>query len=98
MSLIEQFRQMVGAYYGVLEMDEYPTNIFETKKIENFIRQFVKDNPIDDYDLYEEAKKIEYIPLKMRLQDSLVILNRINGPMDLNLLIKKKIRELDKDT
>lgn len=94
MELEDQFRYLVGGYYGVYLMDEYTLKEYILKDIEDYIRDFVKANPIDNYNYEEEAKKIKENSLdKTKLQDALLVLNRMNGPMDLVFLIKKKLKK-----
>ena len=94
MELEDQFRYLVGGYYGVYLMDEYTLKEYILKDIEDYIRDFVKVNPIDNYNYEEEAKKIkENSSDKTKLQDALLVLNRMNGPMDLVFLIKKKLKK-----
>ena len=50
MNLEDQFRLLVGGYYGVLEMDEYDLKLYVLKDIEDYIRDFIRLNPIDDFD------------------------------------------------
>ena len=54
----------------------------------------MKENNIDDLKDKMEQYKDE-LSLKTKLQDSLIILNRINASMELILLIKDKIKEMD---
>ena len=66
------------------------------KKIEECINSFIETSPINGYDYEKMALKLkEEIPLKTKLQDSLIILNRIDGPMELVLMIKKRIKDLN---
>lgn len=92
MNLEDQYRLLVGGYYGVLEMDEYDLKEYVLKDIEDYIKNFIKLNPIDNFDYKEEAQKIEDIPLKRKLQDALIILNKINGSIELILMIKKQLK------
>jgi len=95
MSLEDQYRYLVGAYYGVIEMDEYDLKVYVLKDIENYIKDFIEVYPIDNFNYKKEAQKIENeVPLKTKLQDALLVLNKINGPLDLILLIKKRLKEL----
>lgn len=95
MSLEDQYRYLVSAYYGVIEMDEYDLKVYILKDIENYIRDFVSSCPIDNFDYEKEAEKIEReFPLKTKLQDALLVLNKINGPIELILMIKKKLKEI----
>lgn len=95
MSLEDQFRYLVGAYYGVIEMDEYDLKVYVLKDIENYIKDFLDVSPIENFDYKKEASLIEEnTSLKTKLQDALLVLNKINGPIELTLLIKKRIKEI----
>ena len=95
MSLEDQYRYLVGAYYGVIEMDEYDLKVYVLKDIENYIKDFIDVYPIDNFDYRKEAQKIEdEVSLKTKLQDALLVLNKINGPIELSLLIKKRLKEI----
>lgn len=91
---IEELRLYLGAYYGVVEMDEYITKIYILKEIEDYIKDFVKTSDFRDIDYGKECQIVENLPLKRKLQDSLYLLNKINGPMDLVLLIKEKLKNI----
>ena len=96
MKLEDEFKLLVGAYYGVEEMDEYALKVYVLKDIEDLIKRFIEISPISGYDYEKMALKFkEEVPLKTKLQDSLIILNRINGPIELILLIKNRIKELN---
>ena len=82
MDLKDTFRYFVGAYYGVSEMDNYELKEYVLKDIEEYIKEFIKDNPIKDFDYRRE------------LQDSLIVLPKVNASMELILLVKAKIKEL----
>ena len=92
--LINQFRYLVGGYYGVSLMDEYDLKEYMLKDIENYIRDFIDVNPIDNFDYKEEALLIkDNLSEKRKLQDALLVLNKMNGPMDLVFLIKKRLKK-----
>lgn len=97
MELQDTYRYLVGAYYGIVEMDEYDLKEYILKDIENYIKSFVKDNPIKNFDYKKEAEEVrEERGLKTKLQDSLVVLPKVNASTELILLVKarlKKIRE-----
>ena len=59
MSLEDQYRYLVGAYYGVIEMDEYDLKVYVLKDIENYIKDFIDVYPIDNFDYRKAAQKIE---------------------------------------
>ena len=94
MELENQFRYLVGGYYGVNLMDEYPLKEYVLKDIENYIRDFIKVNPIENFNYYEEHINIkDKVSDKRKLQDALLVLNIIKGPMDLVFLIKEKLKK-----
>ena len=95
MDLKDQFRYLVGGYFGITYMDEYPLKEFVLKDIENYIRDFIEINPIDDFDYVLESEKvIDEVSVLVKLQDSLLVLNKINADMDLVLLVKRKIKSM----
>lgn len=88
--LRDRLNLLVEAYYGMMEMDEYELKVYEAKKIEGEIKNFVKEYKIDDFD-YEYVK--DNISLRTKLQSLLIVLNENNGPIELILLIKKRLKE-----
>ena len=97
MELENQFRYLVGGYYGVCLMDDYPLKEYILKDIETYIHDFFEENPIPHFDYEEEAKIIkETVSDKTKLQDALLVLNRIKGPMDLVFRIKERLKKYSK--
>lgn len=97
MEIEDTFRYLVGGYYGVSLMDEYPLKEYVLKDIDQYIKDFVKDNPLDDFDYSEAAMKVkDTVSDRVKLQDALLVLNRINGSMDLVFLIKKRLKKYEK--
>ena len=93
MELEDQFRYLVGGYYGVNLMDEYPLKEYILKDIENYVKDYVEENPIDNFNyLGEHIKVKENVSDRVKLQDALLVLNIIKGPMDLVFLIKEKLK------
>ena len=101
MDLKDTYRYLVGAYYGISEMDEYDLKEYVLKDIEEYIRTFIKDNPIKEFNYKEEAELANNErSIKTKLQDSLVVLPKVNASTELILLVKarlKKIREEEID-
>lgn len=94
MDLKDQFRYLVGGYYGVGLMDEYPLKEYVQKDIENYIRDFIEINPIDDFDYRAEALLVkEKVSDKVKLQDALLVLNKINASMDLVFMVKARLKK-----
>lgn len=96
MSLKNQFKLLVLGYYGVLCLDEYDLKVYILKDIENYIRTFIKINPINDFDYKSEALNYEKeASKKTKLQDALIVLNKIKAPMEVVLLVKKHLKEIE---
>lgn len=97
MSLEDEFRMYVGAYFGILEMDEYELKVYILQKIEEHIRSIVKTYPFFNFDYQKEVEKLENLSLKRKLQDSLLVLNQIHGPMELILLVRKRLQNINRE-
>jgi len=98
MEIENVFRYLVGGYYGVSLMDEYPLKEFVLNDIEKYIREYIMENPIDNFDYEKEALIIkDSVSDRVKLQDALLVLNRMKGSMDLVFLIKKRLKELEKN-
>lgn len=98
MELENQFRYLVGGYYGVSLMDEYSLKEFVMDDIKKYIIDFIEVNPIDGYDYKREANDVkDNVSEKVKLQDALLVLNKINGPMDLVFMIKKRLKKYDRN-
>lgn len=95
MEIEDTYRYMISGYFGVMEMDTYNLKEYVLKDIENYIRDFVKQNPSSNFDFASEVEKIkDTVPVKTKLQDALLVLNKMeNAPMDLILEIKHKLKE-----
>lgn len=98
MSLEEQYRIYIGAYFGTRELDEYQLKSYILKDLEECIRNFILINPIPNFDYQKEAERInESTTLKRKLQDCLLIFPKLNVPMEVILMIKEKIKYLNKE-
>lgn len=97
MKLKDQFRYLVGGYYGVTYMDDYPLKVYVLKDIEKYIRDFIEINPIDNFDYKKEAELVEQELSEItKLQDSLLVLQKIDASMELVLLIKARLKKIMK--
>jgi hypothetical protein len=95
MESIDTFRYIVGAYYGIREMDNYDLKEYVLKDIEEYIHNYVKENYVKGFDYRAEAEKVEKeLSLKTKLQDALIVLPRVNASMELILLVKAKLKEI----
>lgn len=90
----DRFKYLVGGYYGIKAMDEYQSKLYVLKDVENYIKRYVElgDSNVDYKKIAEEIKDHE--SLKEKLQDSLILLHDIDGPMELVLMIKLRIKEI----
>lgn len=93
MTLEDEYKLYVEAYYGINEIDEYELKEYILKDVDKLIDNYNKTYSIDiDNKLREYIK--DNISIKTKLQSSLIVLNNINGPMELILLIRKKLKNL----
>ena len=96
MTLEDQFRTLVGAYYGVRDMDDYDLRIFILKDIEDYIKEFIKLNPIPNFNYRVEAENVDNsISLKRKLQAAWRVLPSIEAPLEFILLVQKQIRKIN---
>ena len=92
---MDTFRYLVGGYYGIAEMDNYDLKEFILKDINDYIKDFVLENFDDTFDYGEEFKKVEdELSVKTKLQDSLLVLQKIDAPLELILLVKQRLKEI----
>lgn len=84
MQLEDEFKYLIGGYFGIREMDEYDLKVYILEQIEDYIQKFIEKNPIENMDYTKFAENInDTMPLKTKLQDSLLVLNKIDAPMEL---------------
>lgn len=96
--LKDQFNYLVAGYFGMLLVDEYPLKEFVCKDIDNYIKNFVEVNPIKDFDYKKEAELIkDKTTDRVKLQDLLLVLHKINADMEVEYLVKAKLRQLGRD-
>ena len=95
MSNKDTYRYLIGAYYGISEMDEYSTKEYVLREIRDYIENFINSNYID-FDIDEENDDVDKnVSLDVKLHDALLVLPKIDAPIDLILLVKSKIKELN---
>lgn len=92
MNTYNELKMLYGAYLGVSDMDEYKTKEYVLSDLRKLIDEYIERYNMYYHDEVEEdAKKQTRIT---NLQDSLLVLKRMDAPLELSLLIKEKIREL----
>ena len=95
MTIEDQYRYMISGYLGVKEFDTYELNLYVLRDMEQYIRDFVNDNPSNSFNFAEEIEQIEKnVSYKTKLQDALLLLNKMEAPMELVFNIKHKLKEL----
>ena len=95
MSNKDTYRYLIGAYYGISEMDEYSTKEYILKEIRDYIENFINNNYID-FDMEKEKEDVDKnVSLDVKLHDALLVLPKIDAPIDLILLVKGKIKDLN---
>lgn len=92
---INRYKTIIGAYYGVMLMDEYPLKAYVLKNIENLAANYLQDKNIKADDIKSFIR--DKVSKKVKLQDALYILNELDEDKELLHLIKKKIRKLESE-
>lgn len=95
MTLEDNFKLLVSGYFGVCEMDEYKLKTYVLNDIEVYIRDYVKHFPLFNYNYKQTVEEIEKLSLKTKLQDSLLVLNMVKAPLELTLLIRNRLSEIN---
>lgn len=97
MELIDTYRYLVGGYYGVSLIDEYSIKEYILEEIKEYINSFIETNDLTKYDLDKENEIIkDTYSDRLKLQDALLLLQLMQGPMDLVLLVKQYLKKLGK--
>ena len=94
MTLEEIYRMLYSGYLGVAEMDEYKSKEYVLEDIEKLIKEHIKTYCLDYLDFDKINDELEKQDLVRKLQDAILVLNEINGPLELKLLIRGKLKEL----
>lgn len=98
MSFLDEYKILIGGYFGVTEMDDYVLKEYVLHDIEIYIKEFISKEFYDiDYCRIAEDLK-ENLSLKRKLQDSLLTLRKIDGPFELEHMIKLRLEELKKES
>ena len=74
MTIQEQFSCMVGAYYGVEEMDEYPLKEYVLYDLEVFIKRFVSEHPNVNFSYLQQSEYVfQHTLFKTKLQVNILV-------------------------
>ena len=79
MAIEDVYRYMISGYFGVMEMDSYKWKEYVLADIKKYIKDFMEQNPSDNFNLEEEIKRIkDNVSVKTKLQDALLVLNKMD--------------------
>ena len=92
---INRYKTIIGAYYGVMLMDEYSLKAYVLKNIEKLAANYLQDKNIETDGIKQFIR--DKVSKKVKLQDALYILNELDEDKELLHLIKKKIRKLESE-
>lgn len=92
---VNRYKTIIGAYYGVMLMDEYPLKAYVLKNIENLAEVYLKDKKLASDEIKTFVR--DKVTRKVKLQDALYILNELDEDKELLHLIKRKIRKLESE-
>lgn len=94
---LDRYRYLVSGYYGIRDLDGYDLKPYILLDIENYIRNYVKSESMESFNLKEEA---DYIDLnhseREKLNNSLIVLRELEAPMDLVILVKRRLNRIKK--
>ena len=91
----DELKHLIGAYLGMLTLDEYELKPYIVKDIEKYIINYIEENNID-INYKDELDSIDKeLSLRVKLQDVLDIISKVDAPIELVLLINKKLKDID---
>ena len=93
MTLEETYRMLYGGYLGVSEMDEYSSKEYILKQINDYIKEYINTYHLN-LDFISINNELEKLDLVRKLQDAILVLNMLDGPLELKLLIRRRLKEL----
>lgn len=91
--IINMYRMIVSAYYGMQIMDEYDLKVYVLKNIDDYRKSFIKENNLK-LDFAKEDELVEDRTTKSKLQDTLIVLNKINASMEIIHLVKERLNRI----
>jgi len=97
-SLEDKYKTMFGAYLGMMLMDEYPLKEYVMLDIKNYINDYIKDYPLDNFNYDEFMIKVDREENDIvKLQDLLRIGIILDFNIELRNMIKDKIKGYKKE-
>ena len=95
MELLDVYKYLIGGYYGVSLIDEYDLKVYVLKDIEKYINDWLESNDLGDVNIEEINKEVNNLDEVEKLQDAMLVLHQIDGPLDLILIINQRIMKLN---
>lgn len=91
----DDIKYMCSGYVGIKSLDDYERKVYILRDARKYIDSYVEDSDFKDFNFEDFCFQMEkeYSHLE-HLQDALLLINAMNGPVDLILLIKPKIAKL----
>ncbi len=74
-------------------MDEYDLKVYVLKNIEDYRKAYIKENNIV-LDFAKEDEIVDERTTKSKLQDTLIVLNKINASMEIIHLVKERLNKI----
>lgn len=93
MNYQDELKCIAGTYLAVEELDEYTSKEYVMKDVEDLAKKLMK-NHNEEFSLNKFREIGESLSLKTRFQDALIILKRLDEPIEVTLLIKKRLKKL----
>ena len=97
MDLLDVYKYLIGGYYGVSLIDEYDLKVYVLKDIEKYINDWLESNDLGDVDIDEINNEVNSLDEVEKLQDAMLVLHQIDGPLDLILIINQRIMKLNEN-
>ena len=95
MDLLDVYKYLIGGYYGVSLIDEYELKVYVLKDIEKYISDWLESNDLGNVNLEEINDEVNKKDEVEKLQDAMLVLHQIDGPLDLILIINQRIMKLN---
>ena len=94
MTLEDEYKLLIGAYYGVKYLDEYELKEYLLKDIRKLINDFISNSKLENYD-YKKMEEIyeKELSRKTKFQDALLVLQNMNAPLEVVLLIRARLKD-----
>ena len=94
----DPYKYMMSGYYGIELLDEYKDKLYLLKDIRKYIDAYLEDNRVPNFDYEALNREIETKNSDLdKLQDALLLLKDMKGPMEAVLIIKQRVAELKRN-